>query len=137
MFNFKDSHMDNDKKYNSINETGPTTIHIPLANGATAMNAPSNVPINITQEVQRTTIWQQIHNDGLTAEQLIIPVNAKVRQINGGNNQSNLLSAVNQDQLTTTSHSNNEDSYVKMDVPNETAKTDNKLDTTPDDVTHV
>ncbi|XP_037883194.1 electroneutral sodium bicarbonate exchanger 1 isoform X4 [Glossina fuscipes] len=133
----EDSHMDNDKKYNSINETGPTTIHIPLANGATAMNAPSNVPINITQEVQRTTIWQQIHNDGLTAEQLIIPVNAKVRQINGGNNQSNLLSAVNQDQLTTTSHSNNEDSYVKMDVPNETAKTDNKLDTTPDDVTHV
>ncbi|KAL9926593.1 na[+]-driven anion exchanger 1 isoform 2-T2 [Glossina fuscipes fuscipes] len=133
----EDSHMDNDKKYNSINETGPTTIHIPLANGATAMNAPSNVPINITQEVQRTTIWQQIHNDGLTAEQLIIPVNAKVRQINGGNNQSNLLSAVNQDQLTTTSHSNNEDSYVKMDGPNETAKTDNKLDTTPDDVTHV
>lgn len=77
--------MDNDKKYNSINETGPTTIHIPLANGATAMNTSSNVPINITQEVQRTTIWQQIHNDGLTAEQLIIPVNAKVRQINGGN----------------------------------------------------
>uniref|UniRef100_A0A1A9WUF7 Uncharacterized protein n=1 Tax=Glossina brevipalpis TaxID=37001 RepID=A0A1A9WUF7_9MUSC len=135
MFNFKDSHTDNHKKYNSINETGPTTIHIPLANGATTMNTPSNVPMNITQEVQRTTIWQQIHNDGLTAEQLIIPVNAKVRQINGGNNQSNLLSAVKEDQSTTPTLSNNQD--INNQVPNEMAKIGHNLDAAPQDVTHV
>lgn len=66
----------------------------------------------------------------MLANQLLINPYAKC-------SQSNLLSAVNEDQLTTTSHSNNEDSHVKMDVPNEMTKTGNKLDTRPEDVTHV
>lgn len=73
---FKDHHHDKYDKYNSTLNPGPTTIHIPLANGAT-------ITPNVSQEVQRTTIWQQVNKDGTSADQLIIPVTAKVRQING------------------------------------------------------
>ena len=85
---FKDHHnhhhQQNDKydKYNYTINPGPTTIHIPLANGDTSSPTP-NLNASVTQDVQRTTIWQQVNKDGTSADQLIIPTTAKVRQING------------------------------------------------------
>ncbi|TMW54862.1 hypothetical protein DOY81_000095 [Sarcophaga bullata] len=83
-------HQQNDKydKYNYTLNPGPTTIHIPLANGATSSPTPNLKP-SVTQEVQRTTIWQQVNKDGTSADQLIIPTTAKVRQINGSQNKNN------------------------------------------------
>ena len=85
---FKDHHnhhhQQNDKydKYNYTLNPGPTTIHIPLANGATS-SPTANLKASVTQDVQRTTIWQQVNKDGTSADQLIIPTTVKVRQING------------------------------------------------------
>ncbi|XP_055839109.1 sodium bicarbonate cotransporter 3 isoform X6 [Episyrphus balteatus] len=56
----------------------------------------AEVPINITDDVNRTTIWNQVNKDtnklsyGDNGEnQLIIPVTLKVRKINGNNYHSN------------------------------------------------
>ncbi|XP_055839112.1 sodium bicarbonate cotransporter 3 isoform X8 [Episyrphus balteatus] len=68
-----------------------SNVHIPLANGCLMQ-----VPINITDDVNRTTIWNQVNKDtnklsyGDNGEnQLIIPVTLKVRKINGNNYHSN------------------------------------------------
>ncbi|KAM7354572.1 na[+]-driven anion exchanger 1 isoform 4-T4 [Cochliomyia hominivorax] len=79
------------EKYNSTLNPGPTTIHIPLANGATTTTTSNSTPQQQHQEVQRTTIWQQVNNDGTSADQLIIPITAKVRQINGSQNTKHLI----------------------------------------------
>ncbi|XP_046801166.1 electroneutral sodium bicarbonate exchanger 1 isoform X4 [Lucilia cuprina] len=86
-----EDHHDKYEKYNSTMNPGPTTIHIPLANGGANNNATSNLQGNVTQDVQRTTIWQQVNKDGTSADQLIIPVTAKVRQINGSQNTKHLI----------------------------------------------
>ncbi|XP_023032622.1 electroneutral sodium bicarbonate exchanger 1 isoform X5 [Drosophila willistoni] len=77
------------KGYSANNSSGPTTIHIPLSGNGSANNG--NKPaMNISQEVNRTTVWQQINKDGNgISEQLIIPVTVKVRQINGNHNTAN------------------------------------------------
>ncbi|XP_068140198.1 electroneutral sodium bicarbonate exchanger 1 isoform X9 [Drosophila tropicalis] len=77
------------KGYSANNSSGPTTIHIPLSGNGNANNG--NKPaMNISQEVNRTTVWQQINKDGNgISEQLIIPVTVKVRQINGNHNTAN------------------------------------------------
>ncbi|XP_046801168.1 sodium bicarbonate cotransporter 3 isoform X6 [Lucilia cuprina] len=93
-----EDHHDKYEKYNSTMNPGPTTIHIPLANGGANNNATSNLQGNVTQDVQRTTIWQQVNKDGTSADQLIIPVTAKVRQINGSQNKNNQrLSTMNEE----------------------------------------
>ncbi|KRF98761.1 uncharacterized protein Dwil_GK24730, isoform D [Drosophila willistoni] len=76
------------KGYSANNSSGPTTIHIPLSGNGSANNG--NKPaMNISQEVNRTTVWQQINKDGNgISEQLIIPVTVKVRQINGNQTQN-------------------------------------------------
>ncbi|XP_068140193.1 electroneutral sodium bicarbonate exchanger 1 isoform X4 [Drosophila tropicalis] len=76
------------KGYSANNSSGPTTIHIPLSGNGNANNG--NKPaMNISQEVNRTTVWQQINKDGNgISEQLIIPVTVKVRQINGNQTQN-------------------------------------------------
>ncbi|XP_055921722.1 electroneutral sodium bicarbonate exchanger 1 isoform X3 [Eupeodes corollae] len=66
-----------------------SNVHIPLANGCLMQ-----VPINITDDVNRTTIWNQDPNKCNYGEngadnQLIIPVTLKVRKINGNNYHSN------------------------------------------------
>ena len=94
-FIFKDpqnhtSELKNSTNYQNSNINGPTCIHIPLRNGTTPTDATtatsptSHIPINITQEVNRTTIWQQVNKNG-NSEQLIIPINANVRHVNGSN----------------------------------------------------
>ncbi|XP_037814211.1 electroneutral sodium bicarbonate exchanger 1 isoform X3 [Lucilia sericata] len=94
----EDHHHDKYEKYNSTMNPGPTTIHIPLANGGANNNATPNLQANVTQDVQRTTIWQQVNKDGTSADQLIIPVTAKVRQINGSQNKNNQrLSTMNEE----------------------------------------
>lgn len=64
------------------NQSGPTTIHIPLS-GSKPSGGGSNGPtVNIPQD--RSTVWQQISKEGNgISDQLIIPVTVKVRQING------------------------------------------------------
>lgn len=85
-FRFKD-HQDKYDKFNSSLSPGPTTIHIPLKVESNEKSATSpkslNLPITVPQEIQRNSIWQQLHEDGSSTDQLIIPINFKVRQING------------------------------------------------------
>ncbi|XP_017853740.1 electroneutral sodium bicarbonate exchanger 1 isoform X4 [Drosophila busckii] len=57
-----------------------TTIHIPLTGNGNTAKPP---------EVNRTAVWQQLNKDGLTEQQLIVPVTVKVRQINGNHAAAN------------------------------------------------
>uniref|UniRef100_A0A1I8M587 Bicarbonate transporter-like transmembrane domain-containing protein n=1 Tax=Musca domestica TaxID=7370 RepID=A0A1I8M587_MUSDO len=83
-------HHDRYDKYNSSINPGPTTIHIPLKVDSSETSSTSAhqqqqqqqaKSTNVPQEVQ--SIWQQLHEDGSSTEQLIIPINFKVRQVNG------------------------------------------------------
>lgn len=83
-------HHDRYDKYNSSINPGPTTIHIPLKVDSSETSSTSAhqqqqqqqaKSTNVPQEVQ--SIWQQLHEGGSSTEQLIIPINFKVRQVNG------------------------------------------------------
>lgn len=91
-FQFKDHHDDHHDKYDKYNSSinpGPTTIHIPLKVDTVESTPPTmpskslNLALNVPQEIQRNSLWQQLHEDGSSTDQLIIPINFKVRQING------------------------------------------------------
>ncbi|XP_058976748.1 sodium bicarbonate cotransporter 3 isoform X1 [Musca domestica] len=90
-------HHDRYDKYNSSINPGPTTIHIPLKVDSSETSSTSAhqqqqqqqaKSTNVPQEVQ--SIWQQLHEDGSSTEQLIIPINFKVRQVNGSHNKQSL-----------------------------------------------
>ncbi|XP_017019633.1 electroneutral sodium bicarbonate exchanger 1 isoform X5 [Drosophila kikkawai] len=72
--------------YNA-NQSGPTTIHIPLSGSKPSSGSNNGPTVNIPQD--RSTVWQQISKDGNgISDQLIIPVTVKVRQINGNQTQN-------------------------------------------------
>ncbi|XP_073827637.1 na[+]-driven anion exchanger 1 isoform X5 [Musca autumnalis] len=85
-------HHDRYDKYNSTINPGPTTIHIPLkvdsSESSALANQQQSKSVNVPQEVQ--SIWEQLHEDGSSTEQLIIPINFKVRQVNGSHNKQSL-----------------------------------------------
>ncbi|KAM7354580.1 na[+]-driven anion exchanger 1 isoform 12-T12 [Cochliomyia hominivorax] len=111
------------EKYNSTLNPGPTTIHIPLANGATTTTTSNSTPQQQHQEVQRTTIWQQVNNDGTSADQLIIPITAKVRQINGSQNPNN-------PRLTAMSEEDDDNSSTRKNLNNLKLKVESSKETT-------
>ncbi|XP_073827642.1 na[+]-driven anion exchanger 1 isoform X10 [Musca autumnalis] len=86
-------HHDRYDKYNSTINPGPTTIHIPLkvdsSESSALANQQQSKSVNVPQEVQ--SIWEQLHEDGSSTEQLIIPINFKVRQVNGSHNTKHLI----------------------------------------------
>ncbi|XP_075153783.1 na[+]-driven anion exchanger 1 isoform X3 [Haematobia irritans] len=92
-----EDHHDKYEKYNSSLNPGPTTIHIPLkvehAETQPGMQPKSlSLPLSVPPEIQRNSIWQQLHEDGSgSTDQLIIPINFKVRQINGSHNTKHLI----------------------------------------------
>ncbi|XP_065355358.1 uncharacterized protein LOC135949840 [Calliphora vicina] len=136
---FKDNHHDKYDKYNSTLNPGPTTIHIPLANGATTTTTP-NLQANVTQEVQRTTIWQQVNKDGTSADQLIIPVTAKVRQINGSQNKNNQrLSTMNEEDESQSTPKYVNNLTLKVEAIKETTNNSSStiVDFTKTDITPV
>ncbi|XP_061393946.1 sodium bicarbonate cotransporter 3 [Musca vetustissima] len=91
-------HHDRYDKYNSSINPGPTTIHIPLKVDSSETSSATQQQqqqqqqgksMNMPQEIQ--SIWQQLHEDGSSTEQLIIPINFKVRQVNGSHNTKHLI----------------------------------------------
>ncbi|XP_013100619.1 sodium bicarbonate cotransporter 3 isoform X7 [Stomoxys calcitrans] len=121
-----EDHHDKYEKFNSSINPGPTTIHIPLRVESTTETTSGmqpktlSLPLNVPQEIQRNSIWQQLHEDGGgSTDQLIIPINFKVRQINGSHNNQR-LSTMNEEEeiLTTPNRAINDVSSLRSEAAN-------------------